>query len=333
VQDVLTRQSDIGDIQLSDSSDKEEEAISLASKEMDRYFVMSLASLGLSAAAYLFYAPLSLISLLALFYPAGWFFRRSFDYIFKDNRVATALTDICFFGGALMTGHYFASSLMLSCYFFSRKLLLKTEDHSRGSLINVFGKQPRFVWIQKEGCQIEIEVPFEQVQVGDVVVVHAGATIPVDGTVTSGQARVSQRALTGESQPVEKEAGHDVFAGTILLSGQLSIQVEKAGADTVAAQIGDILNSTADFKSTGKERGESIVDQGAIVTVTLSTLTLFLMGPISAIAAFNAAFGCHMRIAAPISVLTFLRIASENGVLIKACLSEPAGWARMAELS
>ena len=60
-----------------------------------------------------------------------------------------------------------------------------------------------------------------------------------------------------------------------------------------------------------------------MVTLALSGLTLPLLGPVSAMAALNAAFGCHMRIAAPISVLTFLRMASENGVLIKAC-PEPA---------
>ena len=234
---VFTRQSDTRRLKPEGSSGTaEEEEISDAEKEMDRYFAVSLASLGLSAAGYLFYAPLGLISVPALLYPTAWIFKRSYQYIFKENRVPTGLIDIFFFGGTLVTGHYFACSLLHSFYFFSRKLLLKTEDHSRGSLINVFGEQPRFVWIQKEG--LEVEVLFETVQLGDVVVVHAGQTIPVDGTVTSGHARVDQRALTGESQPVEKEAGHDVFAGTLLLSGRICIQVDCEAALPAEAPCG-----------------------------------------------------------------------------------------------
>ena len=79
---------------------------------------------------------------------------------------------------------------------------------------------------------------FETVQIGDVVVVHAAQTIPVDGTVTSGHARVDQRALTGESLPVEKEAGHDVFAGTLLLSGRICIQVDCEAALPAEAPCG-----------------------------------------------------------------------------------------------
>ncbi len=124
-------------------------------------------------------------------------------------------------------------------------------------------------------------------------------------------------AHAGESQPVDKEIGDDVFASTILLSGKVGIQVEKAGSETVAAQIGDILTRTADFKSQVLSRSEKIVNQGAGPTLALSALTLPILGPQSAVAMLFASFGYHMRIAGPLGVLNFLRIASENGILIK----------------
>ena len=85
----------------------------------------------------------------------------------------------------------------------------------------------------------------------------------------------------------------------------------------MAAQIGQILNRTADFKSGVQSQGERVVEQGAIPTIAISALTLPVLGPGSALATLYAAFGYHMRLAAPISVLNFLRITSENGILIK----------------
>ena len=91
----------------------------------------------------------------------------------------------------------------------------------------------------------------------------------------------------------------------------------KRGGDTLAAQIADILNSTADFKSNIQSRGQRIVDQAAAPTLGLSALGLLLLGPQSAMSLLYASFGYHLRFAAPISVLTFLRMTSENGILVK----------------
>ncbi|MEM7535184.1 MAG: heavy metal translocating P-type ATPase [Chloroflexota bacterium] len=160
-------------------------------------------------------------------------------------------------------------------------------------------------------------MPFESLQMGDLVVVTAGQTIPIDGTIRNGYASIDQRTLTGESQPVEKVVDEPVFASTVVLEGRIEIQVEKRGDETVAAQIGTILNATTDFKSQVQSRGNKIVDQGAMPTVALSLLALPLFGAESALTMLYAAFGYHMRHAAPISVLNYLRFASERGVLIK----------------
>ena len=106
-----------------------------------------------------------------------------------------------------------------------------------------------------------------------------------------------------------------------MLEGRICIQVEKAGQETVAAQIGDILNHTADFKSSIESRGEKIVDQGAVPTLALAALTLPLLGMQSALGVLFAGFGYHMRVAAPIGVLNFLRIAIATPNPLICCLS------------
>ncbi|MEN8217426.1 MAG: hypothetical protein ABFS56_13875 [Pseudomonadota bacterium] len=82
-----------------------------------------------------------------------------------------------------------------------------------------------------------------------------------------GSASVDQHLLTGESQPVEKESGDKVFAATLLLSGRIAIDVQTAGNDTVAAQIGEILNKTQHYKDNLMARGQKIANQLAPVTL------------------------------------------------------------------
>jgi Cu2+-exporting ATPase len=302
--------------QLSEISQAEDvNETSEAEKKMDRYLTISVTCFGMTTVGSLLYPPLSLLSVPGLVYLSSFFFKRSYELIRQEGKVAVALVDSLSFGGTLITGHYFACSLAYSFFYFSRKLLIKTEDHSQKSLQNIFSHKPASIWVQQG--DVEIEIAFDSLQIGDIVVIQAGQTIPVDGMITSGAATIDQRTLTGESQPVEKEVGEPVFASTLVLSGKIYIQVEKAGQDTVAAQIGDILNSTADFKSNILSRGEKIIEQGARPTLALSALALPLLGTQSALATLYTAFGYHMRSAAPISVLNFLNMASENGILIK----------------
>lgn len=130
---------------------------------------------------------------------------------------------------------------------------------------------------------VEVELPFGELQAGDIIVVNAGEVVPADGTITSGTASIDQHTLTGESQPAEKMVGEPVFATTLVLSGQIHIQVEKAGTDSVAAQIGELLLQTADFKEITQARWVEFVDKTAPVTLGVGALALPVLGPTSAV--------------------------------------------------
>ena len=95
---------------------------------------------------------------------------------------------------------------------------------------------------------VEIQVPLDRLQKGDVVVTHTGEMVPVDGIIVEGMAMIDQHALTGESTPAEKGVGDRVFASTILVAGEIQIVVEKSGSDTATAKIAQILNDTAGYK-------------------------------------------------------------------------------------
>ena len=188
----------------------DETDISGAEKKINRHLAISLASLGLATTGSLLYPPLSLLSVPGAVYICIPFFQKAYQSLFKEGRAGVALVDSIAAGGLLAMGYYFAASLAISCVCLSRKLLIKTEDRSRKSLINVFGEQPRFIWIQQDG--VEVEIPFEDLKIGDTAVIDAGQTIPVDGLIASGVGRIDQRMLTGESQPVEKGLAYNIYS-------------------------------------------------------------------------------------------------------------------------
>lgn len=163
----------------------------------------------------------------------------------------------------------------------------------------------------------EIEVPFEEVQSGDEVVVVAGQMIPVDGLISAGMASIDQHMLTSEGQPFEAGPGENVFASTVVISGKITIRVEKTGASTVAAQIGDILNNTADFNLSIKSRVESLLDKIVPGLLVLSGASLPWLGLNGAPAILWSCPGYRMFILAPMSMLNFLHIFSRQGILIK----------------
>lgn len=301
--------------QLSTLSEGCEEAeMSMKEQELDRLLTISLGGLALTTGG-LWIPVLNILFIPVVVYLTVPWFKKSYELAVKEKRWGLALVDVFWVSGAILTGHYIAFSFLLSFIFFSEKLMMKTEDRSMSNLVNIFAEQPRFVWVLEDGA--EIEVPFESIKEGDTVVIQAGQTIAVDGVIIDGYATIDQRTLTGESQPVEKGIGEQVFASTVALSGKIEVTVEKAGLDTVAAQIGDILTNTANFQSGMRAFGLRIAEKGAFPTLVFGALALFTLGREGALAVFNAGFGYPLRAAAPIAMLNFLRIASQEGILIK----------------
>ncbi|MEM7127034.1 MAG: heavy metal translocating P-type ATPase [Chloroflexota bacterium] len=294
-------------------------------RQINRYLTLSATSLALNIAGVFISPFLTLLGVLLISYVVFRLLKnRLTTKILKGKSVGVSLVEFLAPVAFIATGHFVASAFAHVFLFYSEKLVRQTEDRSQKSLMDVFGTKPRSVWIQKtspkgdNGARAEeIEIPFEQLARGHIVAVHAGETIPIDGVIHNGGGLVDQSALTGESQPIQKEEGDQVLASTIVLSGQIYIEVEETGQATVAAQIGKILSETSDFKSSIQSRGERIIDQGAWPTLGLSLLALPLLGSTSALAVLLSSFGYQMKFAAPLTVLNFLRIASENGVLIK----------------
>ncbi|MEN8219986.1 MAG: heavy metal translocating P-type ATPase [Pseudomonadota bacterium] len=276
---------------------------------------ISLVSLGLIISGYLIYPPLLLVSIFPLLYIAMHRLKTAYTTLFIEKRLRIEVVDGLWITGALVNGYYFWVAVGTGIYFLSEKILAETEDSSRQNLINVFGEQPRSIWVLVNG--VEIETPFEQLQVGDTIVVHASEIIPADGIIRQGIASIDQHRLTGEAQPAEKTVGDSVFASTLVLSGKLHIQVEKTGKETVAAQIGKILSEMSNFTLSIQTRGKKLTDKSALPTLLLSGVALPLFGSNGALALLGNYPGGNLRLLAPMTLLNFLKAASQHGILIK----------------
>jgi Cu2+-exporting ATPase len=284
-------------------------------QNINRDFTVGTTSLALAMAGSLLYPPLALLSIPGLLYSVRHMFQNSYQTLRKEGKVhVNALSSItvvaCLFGG-----FYVAAAMTGFFYTFSQKLLLQVKTDSKKSLVNVFRLSSQMAWMLIDG--VEVQTSIEKVQRGSIVVVNAGELIPVDGVITQGMASVDQQMLTGEAQPVEKSVGDAVFALTLLLTGKIQVQVEQAGKTTTAAQIGQLLNRTTEFKTGVQLRSEQLAQKTVWPTLILSALSVPLLGPMGAVAVVTAHFGNRMNAIGGIGILNYFRILSRQGVLIK----------------
>ena len=276
---------------------------------------LATTSLGL-AAAIEFLAPVFIpISAGMFVYSVIPSFKNAHKVLFKEKRLGVDVLDAIVAITCLATGQIFAGAVLAWCLSFGRKLLKKTEDDSKKMLLNVFGKQPRFVWLYRDG--IEIETSLEKLKLNDIIIVHTGETIPVDGEIVDGMAMIDQHALTGESAPAEKIKGDKVFAATTMLAGKIQVAVTSTGSETTSAKLTRILNDTAGYKLRSQSHGEELADKAVIPTLALASLGLGTIGLSGATAIINCDLGTGIRMAAPLGMLTSLTLCAQHGILVK----------------
>jgi len=282
--------------------------------KLDRNIKGSIGLMGLSLVGAWFYAPLLPMAGVATLYIFIPVFKKLFQDL-KKKQITTELIETISVVSLLATGYFFLATFITFTSLLCQKLLTRTEQRSHKQLINSFCQKQQSVWVMEDGS--EVEIPLDDVRQQDIVVVNAGEIIPVDGTVAEGVASVDQHSLTGESKPVEITIGGKVFAYTLVLTGRILISVENTGANTNAAKIGLILEKTQEYKESLRLRGKQMADGFIAPTLVVGGLTLPFLGSSAAIAVIWSAFGYNMKLYGPISVLNFLHIMAQNGILIK----------------
>jgi heavy metal translocating P-type ATPase len=284
-------------------------------KTINTDLVISTTSLSLAIVGNLFVPFLRVLSLPGWLYVSIPAFKKASNLLREEKKVDVSTLLAITATGCFFSNYYATGNLASFFYVVSKKLALKTQNNSQQSLINVFGQHPKFVWVLINGC--EVKTPFEALKQGDIVVVSAGEAIPADGLIIEGLATVDQHILTGEAQPVEKEIGTRVFAATIVLTGRICIEVEKAGEETTAAQIGQIINQTTHFKTNGQLRADALTEKSILPTLIAGGLSLPILGPMGAVTLINAHFSYRMSVVSSIVTLSYLQVVTQKGILVK----------------
>lgn len=298
-----------------DKEEPQKEELPPVKNKKVNYRAISFISMGLAGLRQYVFPSLASLSLAVFIFTTIPYMRRVEEALLKERQVNV---DVLFFIADAMTlalSQYFTAAFGVWMINEGKEAIDKAQDRSEKMLTNIFAQQPRYVWILKQG--LEVEIPLEEVKIDDILVVNTGEVIPSDGIVVDGFATVDQHALTGESQPAEKGVGDTVLASTFIISGRIHMRVEKSGQDTTVAKVGEILSNSTHFKSNLQLKGEHWANQATLPMLLLSGLILPIFGPVSTIVFINSHMGVRVRIFAPLGTLNHISLAAHKGILVK----------------
>lgn len=220
---------------------------------------------------------------------------------------------------------YFESAAMILTLITLGKFLETRAKGKTGDAIRqLMDLSPKTATVRRDGNLMEI--PVEQVVVGDVVVVRSGGSIPVDGTVLEGRASVDQSALTGESVPVEKEPGDTVAAATINTEGYIEFRADKVGEDTTLSQVIRMVEEAGGSKAPIARLADKIA--GVFVPVVMAIaaaafVVWMLLGKglefslTTAISVLVISCPCALGLATPVAIMVGTGRGARMGVLFK----------------
>lgn len=230
---------------------------------------------------------------------------------------------------ALMDELYFESAAMILTLITIGKLLEAiSKGRTTNALKGLLDLQPKTAVLLRDGN--EVTVPIEEVRAGDIYVVRPGGSIPVDGEILEGDCTVDESALTGESVPVDKQAGDKVSAATINKTGFIKCRAEKVGEDTTLAQIIRMVSESAGSKAPIARIADKVsgvfVPAVLVIAAIVFAIWMFIGAPIGdsltrAIAVLVVSCPCALGLATPVAIMVGNGVAAKNGILFKTSFS------------
>jgi Cd2+/Zn2+-exporting ATPase len=226
--------------------------------------------------------------------------------------------------GALALGDWLEAATVVFLFALAQWLELRTLERARQAIRALMDLSPPDALVRRHGQESRISV--DQIHLADEVIVRPGEKVPVDGVVTSGHSDVNEAPITGESLPVDKRPGDEVYAGTINGHGALELRVIRIGRDTRLARVIHLVETT----QAARAPIQSFVDRFArwytpavIVLAVIVAVIPPLAGMEASVWTYRAlvllviACPCALVISTPVSLVAALSAAARNGVLVK----------------
>ena len=201
---------------------------------------------------------------------------------------------------------------------FAELLTVYTMKKTRGVIKDMLSVGENYVWKQSDDGNTAKKVPIEEISKGDFILVQTGEKISVDGTIEKGEAIIDQSTITGEYMPVTKKAGEEVFAGTLLKSGNITVKAEKVGDDRTASRIiklvEDAAFNKADIQSYADTFSAQLIPLNFLLAGIVYVSTKNLQKALSMLV---IDYSCGIRLSTATAFSASINTAAKNGILIK----------------
>lgn len=233
-----------------------------------------------------------------------------------SGKLTVDVLDGAAIGASMLQKNYDSAGTVMFLLGVSGLLEDYTKARTRAALTGSLAVKVDKVWVVKDG--VDTLVDLKDVVPGDLVRVRDGSMIPVDGTVTEGEAYVNESTMTGESKAVLKNAGKTVFAGTILDEGSIVVEVRAVNGNTKIQKIIELIDHSEDLKAGIQSRAEHLADSIVPFSFLGFGLTLLLTQNITkAVSILMVDYSCAIKLSTPIAVISALREAADHNMTVK----------------
>jgi len=243
-------------------------------------------------------------------------FQRAAEGIVKERKLNIDFLDFLAIAITTVQGQFLTPSLMLSLIEIGENIRDRTARSSKLQTLDLLSSLGQFVWVERNG--VKEQIPIQDVQRGDTVIVYPGEQVPVDGTILRGKALLDEQKLTGESMPVLKRKGQPVFASTLMREGRIYILAEWVGNDTRAGQSIKLMQE-APVHDTRMENYAIKIAEKAVVPTLLLGAGVFAAtrNPARVASVLTLDLCTGIRVSIPTTVLAALTYAAKHGILIR----------------
>jgi len=220
--------------------------------------------------------------------------------------------------------YYETAAIVITLILLGRLFESRAKGQTSEAIRKLIGLQAKTARLIRKGK--EVDVPLQEVQVGDVVLVRPGEKIPVDGEVLDGSSTIDESMVTGESIPVKKQAGDEVIGATINKSGSFKFRASRVGKDTVLAQIVQLVQQAQGAKAPIQRLADRVTGWFVPVVIAIAIATFVIwfsltgnltLAMITTVEVLIIACPCALGLATPTSVMVGTGIGAQNGILIK----------------
>ena len=227
--------------------------------------------------------------------------------------------------GACLLGNFAEGAVLMLLFFIAEYLEDFALDQSKKSMVDLVKLRPDIAYVKRDGHEIEVKV--EDLSIGDIVVVKPGDKVPIDGVVIKGSSSINQASITGESFPVDKSVGDEVYSSTINQDGYFEFKVTKTSDETIFSKIIELIKESEDKKA----KIDLFIDKFAkyytptiiILAILVAIIPSLIFGlsfkewVYKSLVLLVISCPCALAISTPVSMVSAITAGTKNGIIIK----------------